>query len=434
MRKGESGVSLTVTFVSNYINHHQIPFCEALRKQLGSGFVFVQMEDMEEERRRMGWEDRSLELDWVIRWKENRREAEREIESCDLLLAGWVPEIQELLAKRLRVHRPVFQISERIYKDGQWKAISPRGLISKYQAFTRYRREPYFLLCAGAYVASDYHLVGAFPDKMYRWGYFPPLEVYEEGKPPIRHRGGKDAAQLVWAGRFVGFKHVEQVLFLADRLQRDRRNFVLHILGDAGIGNEKAAEEAHRYVTEHGLEDAVVFHGFCTPEAVRDVMESSDIFVFTSDHGEGWGAVLNEAMNSGCAPVANAQAGAVPYLVQNGVNGYIYADGDFEDLVAKTERLIDDTQLCERFAATSWRAVAACWNAEVAAKRFLAFGEKALDYCEERRRRLAGGVRRENLNMEALNEELPVEGPMSLAPILRPFLQVPRMAPARKPS
>ena len=432
MRKGESGVSLTVTFVSNYINHHQIPFCEALRKQLGSGFVFVQMEDMEEERRRMGWEDRSLELDWVIRWKENRKEAEREIESCDLLLAGWVPEIQELLAKRLRVHRPVFQISERIYKDGQWKAISPRGLISKYQAFTRYRRESYFLLCAGAYVASDYHLVGAFPDKMYRWGYFPPLAVYEEGKPPIRHRGGKDAAQLVWAGRFVGFKHVEQVLFLADRLQKDRRNFVLHILGDAGIGNEKAAEEAHRYVTEHGLEDAVVFHGFCTPEAVRDVMESSDIFVFTSDHGEGWGAVLNEAMNSGCAPVANAQAGAVPYLVQNGVNGYIYADGDFEDLVAKTERLIDDTQLCERFAATSWRAVAACWNAEVAAKRFLAFGEKALDYCEERRRRLAGGVRRENLNMEALNEELPVEGPMSLAPILRPFLQVPRMAPARK--
>ena len=46
---------LTVTFVSNYINHHQIPFCEAMRKRLGDSFVFVQMEEMEEERKKMGW-------------------------------------------------------------------------------------------------------------------------------------------------------------------------------------------------------------------------------------------------------------------------------------------------------------------------------------------------------------------------------------------
>ena len=141
---------LTVTFVSNYINHHQIPFCEALHKRLGDGFVFVQMEEMEEERKKMGWEDRSEELGWVLKWSEDRKEAEREMMSCDLLIAGWVPEIQDLLAKRLNIHRPVFQISERIYKDGQWKAISPKGLLHKYCAFTKSRREPYFLLCAGA--------------------------------------------------------------------------------------------------------------------------------------------------------------------------------------------------------------------------------------------------------------------------------------------
>ena len=159
---------LTVTFVSNYINHHQIPFCEAMRKRLGDGFVFVQMEEMEEERKKMGWEDHSEELCWVLKWSEDRKEAEREMMSCDLLIAGWVPEIQDLLAKRLNIHRPVFQISERIYKDGQWKAISPKGLLHKYRAFTKFRREPYFLLCAGAYVASDYGLIGAFPEKKYR--------------------------------------------------------------------------------------------------------------------------------------------------------------------------------------------------------------------------------------------------------------------------
>lgn len=425
---------LTVTFVSNYINHHQIPFCEALRSRIGSGFVFVQMEEMEEERRNMGWKDRSEELDWVLKWSEDRTEAEREIMSCDILIAGWVPEIQELLAKRLRIHRPVFQISERIYKDGQWKAVSPRGLISKYRAFTQFRKEPYFLLCAGAYVASDFGLIGAFPEKKYCWGYFPPLISYEDGKPPVRRRGARDAAELVWAGRFVGFKHVERVLELADRLQKDGKAFVLHVIGGASTADESAEQGAHRYVTEHGLEENVIFHGLCTPEVVRDLMERSDIFVFTSDHGEGWGAVLNEAMNSGCAPVADAQAGAVPYLIQNGVNGYIFAEGDMEDLVVKTERLIDDPELCERFAETSYRAIAGSWNAQAAADRLLVFGEKVLDACDERRLRLTGGVRRTALEMKELNADLPVEGPLSLAPHLRPFLKVPRMTEKRPES
>jgi hypothetical protein len=35
------------------------------------------------------------------------------------------------------------------------------------------------------------------------------------------------------------------------------------------------------------------------PEEVRVHMEQSNIYLFTSDFGEGWGAVLNEAMNSG---------------------------------------------------------------------------------------------------------------------------------------
>lgn len=52
----------TVVFAANYINHHQIPFCEALLEQIGEGFTFVQLQEMEEERRLMGWEDRSGEL------------------------------------------------------------------------------------------------------------------------------------------------------------------------------------------------------------------------------------------------------------------------------------------------------------------------------------------------------------------------------------
>ncbi len=413
----------TVVFAANYINHHQIPFCEALLERVGNGFTFVQLEEMEEERRKMGWEDRSRELSWVLRWEEERLEAQREMLSCDLLIVGWAPQLQELIARRMKLHRPVFQISERIYKDGQWRAISPRGLADKYKTFTRFRKDPYFLLCAGAYVGSDYDIIHAFPGKKYRWGYFPPMRVYEGDRPPVRHRGAGDVTELAWAGRFVEFKHVERVLALADRLQRDGRRILLHIAGD---GTPEQSEKAHRYVEQHGLEESVIMHGFTSPKAVREIMEQSDIFILTSDHGEGWGAVLNEAMNSGCAPVADAQAGAVPYLIQNSINGYIYADADEEDLLRKTEQLIDDTELCERFAELSYRRIRSLWNAEVAAERFLVFGEAVLDACSRRRILAKGGKRAPALDLGSVEGWLPMEGPMSPDPSLKPFLKVPR--------
>ena len=45
----------TCVFVSNYLNHHQIPFCNAMYRLLKEQFLFIQTQAMEEERIRMGW-------------------------------------------------------------------------------------------------------------------------------------------------------------------------------------------------------------------------------------------------------------------------------------------------------------------------------------------------------------------------------------------
>ena len=54
-------------------------------------------------------------------------------------------------------------------------------------------------------------------------------------------------------------------------------------------------------------------------------MAKSDIFIFTSDKNEGWGVVLNEAMSSACAVVANKAIGSVPFLIKDGLNGFTYS-------------------------------------------------------------------------------------------------------------
>ena len=47
---------MKLIFVSNYFNHHQLPFCDALYELLGGDFCFLQTQPMEEERVKMGWQ------------------------------------------------------------------------------------------------------------------------------------------------------------------------------------------------------------------------------------------------------------------------------------------------------------------------------------------------------------------------------------------
>ena len=405
---------MKITFLSNYMNHHQIPLCRALRRELGDDFIFIQTEPMEEERLRMGWNAADADLAFVLRGDtaasdEQLREKIRErVLGCDILLAGWAPTAADLIVERVRAGKITFRISERIYKDGQWKAVSPRGLLSKWKEYSRFRRAPYYLLCAGAYVASDFKLIGAFPRKMLRWGYFPQVRTYAEGEllKVKRSRPLGEEAQLIWAGRFVDFKNPWMIPELVNRLADKGASFHLHIAG-GGEGEE----EMRRSLAEKGLDRYVTFHGFMPPDAVRDLMEQCDIHVMTSDAGEGWGAVLNESMNSGCAVAAGTEAGAVPYLVRNGINGLLYEHRDLEALTEAVLRLVNDPALRERLGQEACRTVTELWNAETAAERLLQVCDTLLK---------EGSPAAEG----KLPDPVWQDGPMSRDPVLRPYLKV----------
>lgn len=100
-------------------------------------------------------------------------------------------------------------------------------------------------------------------------------------------------------------------------------------------------------------------------------MERADIFLFTSDRQEGWGAVANESMNSGCVLVADHMIGSVPYLVRNGENGLIYQDGKPDQLFAAAERLVRDRTYRRELGRAAYETITRVWNAENAAKRLL---------------------------------------------------------------
>jgi len=344
--------------VSNFINHHQIPFCNAMEELTQGSFAFIQTSPMTTERKSMGWETQLPS--YVVLAYENKDHAMQLIMDAEVVIFGGA-EDESYITPRLQAGKKVFRYSERIYREGQWKAISPRGLRRKYLDHTRYRNKDVSLLCAGAYVPSDFHIIRAYPDKMYRFGYFPELRVYDDLDSLMAK---KDPISLLWVARFIPLKHPELAVETARYLKEKGIPFHLTMIGD-GECKESTVARAKSY----GLEEDITFAGFMKPDKVRDAMEQAAVFLMTSNFEEGWGAVVNEAMNSGCAVVANVDIGSVPFLIHHGKSGMAY--NGKQELFSYTEKLLADQSLREEMGRNGYQRIRDLWNPTVAAKRLI---------------------------------------------------------------
>ena len=377
--------------ISNYINHHQIPFSKAFCDMPGVEYCFIQTEPMEEERVKMGWGLDPKSLPFVKLLYEGEEECKKLIDESDIMLIGWM-EREDLVKDRLESGKFTIRMSERLYREGQYKFISPRGLIRKYKEHTRFRNGNVYLLCYGAYVPSDFSLVWAYPDKMFRFGYFPETKIYEDNSL-FRSKPSLDTVHIVWAGRFMPLKHPEFVLRLAKDLKERGHAFHIHF-----VGGGEMEEEIKKQRTEWNLTEEITMYGFLEPAKVREIMEMSHIHLFTSNHLEGWGAVVNEAMNSGCAEVGNSQVGAIPYLIKHKQNGLIYKEGSYEDFLACVLSLFEEKELITKYGKAAYETILQEWNAENAAAQLLRFYD----------------------NWKQGVIDPPKSGPFSIAPVISP--------------
>ena len=137
-------------------------------------------------------------------------------------------------------------------------------------------------------------------------------------------------------------------------------------------------EDVQRMVEECALTDYVSLLGAMPPDEVREHMERSQILLFTSDQNEGWGAVLNEGMNSACTVVANAQIGSVPFLLEDGKNGRVYYKNDVQRIAKMIEELLDNEALTAELGKNAYNTIVGEWSASVAADRLTVTCKKLL--------------------------------------------------------
>ncbi len=359
---------MKVVFASNFFNHHQKPFCDAMYALIGDGYHFIETAPMDEERRNMGWggEEKPPYVKENYSCEESRRQCQALIDDADVVMYGSAP--RSLFQRRLRAGKLTFLYTERIYKKGfpLWKWPLYFYWHTKY--FRRYKNQ--YLLCASAYTSGDFARTFTFIDKAYKWGYLTEVKKFEDVDALIN---AKEPASILWVARLIPLKHPECVLEVARRLKTEGYSFKLDM-----IGNGELEEALKARIESNGLSEQVKLLGAMKPEQVREHMEKSEIFLFTSDKNEGWGAVVNESMNSACAVVASHVVGSVPFLIQEGENGLIYKDGDVDDLYHKVKALLDNEAERKRLARNAYQTMAEEWNPENAAKKLLCIFGKIL--------------------------------------------------------
>lgn len=362
------------------ISIHQVALSDALYKILGDDYVFIEF-GSKDEGQFGSFEGVSEGVDFykdrpyilkMYESEENTQRAKELIANADVLRTGGEP--FEMVKQRILNGKLTFRSSERFFKGPMWKDLIRFARV--YSHYSTLSHLNYRMLCQSAYLPNDMRYFSkGYRDKCYKFAYFtqiPQIDIEE-----IIQSRSKDKLKLVWCARFINWKHPEMMLTLAKNLIKSgRSNFEINMIG----ANTTALwKNINDQVNKEKLGGYIHLIGGVPNAEVLMTMRNSHVHVSTSDRGEGWGAVLNEAMGAGCACVASNEIGASPFLLKNKENGLFFKSRSAESLFEKVAYLYDNRQKNDEFGRKAYNTITNKWSAEFAAERLVYLSESILN-------------------------------------------------------
>ncbi|MFK8182483.1 MAG: glycosyltransferase [Phormidesmis sp.] len=134
-----------------------------------------------------------------------------------------------------------------------------------------------------------------------------------------------DTPILIYIGRLSAEKEIDRIKPVLESIPGAR----LALVGDGPYREE---------LEKHFEGTPTNFVGYLAGEELGAVYASADAFIFPS-RTETLGLVLLEAMAAGC-PVVAAEAGGIPDIVTNGVNGFMFDPTDERGAIVAMQKLL----------------------------------------------------------------------------------------------
>lgn len=176
---------------------------------------------------------------------------------------------------------------------------------------------------------------------------------------------GIDSPKYLAAAKRAPQNQVPRLLFVGRLEQEKRVNEVIEALSFLGadtplhfdvVGDGSKRAELEAQARALGVADRVTFHGFVSDQDLVDFYGRCDIFV-NAGIAELQSIVTLEAL-SAAKPVVLANAVALPHLVRDGQNGFLFEPGDTRQLSQILAKLAKDPDLRHRLGQVSLSVVA----------------------------------------------------------------------------
>lgn len=330
-------------FYTNSISPHQLPLARELARRFGvDQYLYLYTMEQTPERLRLGWGSKEEDIHVEKLGETNRHW----LEDAAVLMSGLRD--FDLFEHRVAAGRLTIYSAERWFKPihvlrfGQIDCSLPgwlRLFCPRY--FRMARRLAYLLKCdvafwclpMGVWAERDVRLIcrlfgHGHLDRLRVWGYFvEPSAWVGHALPAERPQG---VVRLLWVGRLLGLKRVDDIVravHVHDCLKRVDDSLPKITLDIYGSGVEEL--RLRRMVSKFELDDLIKFHPPVPIAEVRMLMHEHDVYVLSSNACEGWGAVVNEALEEGMKVVGTYEAGASATLLPN---SNLYHSGDWRRL------------------------------------------------------------------------------------------------------
>ncbi|MBE2225393.1 MAG: glycosyltransferase family 4 protein, partial [Anaerolineae bacterium] len=149
-----------------------------------------------------------------------------------------------------------------------------------------------------------------------------------------------------YIGRLSQEKGVQTAIMALSYLTHQKKYQNLQLL-IAGAGEPEYETELRELVQQEQLEPNVKFLGLQPKDAIPELYQQADIFLFTSIWPEPFGRVIVEAMASGVAVIGAPVGGAAEIMIEK-ENALQFIPGDAENLASQIEELLKSPSLCHQ--------------------------------------------------------------------------------------
>ena len=362
------------------MNHHQKPIADYLYGRFGDKYRFVTTMPIPQELLNMGYKNKD-NCPYIIPLYEEKNIGivEKLVLEADVVIMGGV-HLEYLIDLRVKTGKLLLFYSERWHKRFRSYLILPLRYINGYvyHRFTRFNSLNTYLLCASSFVPNDCRWAFAFKDKTYKWGYFPPFKEIKINEI-LKKKNENQFVEVLYVARSLRWKHPELAIKAVQGLYEQGYKVRLTMIGGP-YGDNIQSEKVFEYCKkqEKMTPNCLQVLGPVDNQTVRKMMLKSDIFLFTSDRNEGWGASLNEAMSSGCACIVSDAIGSSHFLINNGINGLLFKNKNLSSLIEQLRNAFNMDYRNE-LAINAYKTMINEWQPNVAAERLVNLVHRLLE-------------------------------------------------------